>query len=266
MANIRKPFFVVPLSLGTMVASAADSGYPVFNLNRHRAIGLTWKANATGGLWARGRLDAAAAISFCGMISANAQPGTTIRLRLGATQADVDGSSAPYDSGALTFISPAITREDGLYHSHLELSAPVTASWWRIDIGGHTGSFQASQLVLGAKIEPSRYYNFDWQYGVKDLGDLNVSPWGVFDEQPGLIFRTLDFTLGWQTEDEYETSFRPMIEKLGRRGIVFCAFDPEPSTYRQARTFMGVLDKVPFAKGIRKPRTFSQDWSIVSMI
>ncbi|MCW1985612.1 UNVERIFIED_ORG: hypothetical protein M2348_001344 [Sphingomonas sp. R1F5B] len=266
MPTIRKPFFVLPLDLGTVVASAADTGYPVFNLNRHKAIGLTWKANAGGGLWARGVLPAQASIDFCGIIAANAQPGTTYRLRLGVTQADVDGSSAPYDSGALPFINPSIVREDGLYHSHLELPAAQAATYWRIDIAGHTGAFQAANLVLGAKIEPSRYYNFDWEYGVKDLGDLNLTAWGVADETPGLIWRTLSFTLGWQTEAEFEASFRPMQEKLGRRGVVFCAFDPEPTPYRQARTYMGFFDKAPFAKGVRKPRTFTQDFVINSMI
>ncbi|WP_333838791.1 hypothetical protein [Novosphingobium sp.] len=265
MAQIRKPFFVLPLDLGTMVCSAAVAGHPVFNLNRHKAIGLTWQADATEGLWARGALPAPASIDFAAMVSANAQPGTYYRIRLGDTQAQVDGGAAPYDSGPLPFISPAITREDGLYHSHLELPLQ-TARWWRIDVSGHLGTFEASQLVLGQKREPSRFYNFDWEYGVKDLGDLTIGPWGVMDEQPGLIFRTLSFTLAWQSEAEFEGVFRPLIERVGRRGIIYCAFDPEPTAYRQARTFMGVFDKPPFAKGVRKPRTFTQDFVITSMI
>ena len=266
MATIRKPFFVVPLDLGFVVASAADAGYPVFSLNRHKAIGLTWKASATGGLWARGKFSTAQVVDFAAIISANAQAGTTYRLRLGTTQVQVDGTSAPYDSTALPFINPAITREDGLYHSHHELPAPVTALWWRIDIGGHTGGFQASSLVLGKRVEPSHFYNLDFEYGTRDLGGMDFTKYGVLDEDPGVVFRTVDFTLGWQSEDEFEISFRPMIEKLGKRGIVFVAFDPEPTIYRQARTYMGVFDKPPFAKGIRKPRTFTQDYSIVSMI
>lgn len=266
MPTIRKPFFVVPLDLGAIVSSAAYSGFPVFSLNRHKAIGLTWKAAAGGGCWARGILPAQASIDFCSIVSANAQPGTTYRLRLGASQADVDGGSAPYDSGVLPFIDPAIARDDGLYHSHLELPAAQAATFWRIDIGGHTGDFQAANLVLGLKIEPSRFQNFDWEYGAKDLGDINITPWGVADENPGLVWRTISFTLAWVSEAEYEASFRPMIEKLGRRGVVFCAFDPEPTVYRQARTYMGFFDKPPFAKGVRKPRTFTQDFVINSMI
>lgn len=266
MATIRKPFFVRPINLGNFVASAAQSGYPVYHLNRHKAAGLIWQANATGGLWARGVFNATASIDFCAMILANAQPGTTIRVRLGATQADVDGSSAPYDSTPLPFINPSIVRDDGLYHSHLELPSVQTATWWRIDIGGHSGAFQASSLIFGAKIEPTHFYNFDWEYGIRDLGSIDFTRNGVVDEAEGAIWRTIDFTLGWQSEAEFEASFRPMAEALGKRGVVYLCFDPEPTTYRQARTYLGFFDKAPFAKGIRKPRTFSQDYSIVSMI
>ena len=188
-----------------------------------------------------------------------------MRLRLGTTQAEVDGS-APYDSTALAFINPSITRDDALYHSHLELGSVQSYRWWRIDITGHTGDFQAADLVLGKKVEPSRFYNLDFEYGVRDLGDINFSRFGVLDIDPGITMRTIALTLAWQTEAEFEASFRPMIEKLGRRGIVYLCFDPEPTTYRQARTYMGVFDKPPFARGVRKPRTFSQDYALTSFI
>lgn len=149
MPTIRKPFFVIPLALGTIVAGNAQLGNPVFNLNRAKAIGLTWKTAGNTNVWARGNFTAARSIDFMALIAANALPGTLIRLRLGTTQAEVDGV-APYDSTALAFISPSITRTDGLYHSHLELPSVITATWWRIDITGHTGDFEAATLVLGA--------------------------------------------------------------------------------------------------------------------
>ena len=262
---IRKPFFVLPLDLGEMITGNAALGYPVFHLDRRNAIGLTWKTSDNTNVWARGDFGSAKPINFCAMIAANALPGTLIRLRLGTTQAEVDGS-APYDSIAAAFISPSITREDGLYHSHLEIGSVQTYRWWRIDITGHTGAFQAADLILGQKIEPTYFYNYDFEYGIEDLGSMEIGRFGVFNEDPGLIFRTIDFTLAWQSEAEWEASFRPMLEKLGRRGIVYLAFDPEPNTYRQARTYLGIMRKPPFAKGARQNRAFSQDFQIVSMI
>lgn len=268
MTTIRRPIFVVPLDLGTLTAGSAVAGYPASNLNRHNAIGLTWRHNSgvSSSSWVRGQFAAERTIDFCAIISANAQPGTQYRLRLGLSQAEVDGGSAPYDSGVLDFIDPAIEREDRLYHSHLELDAPEDAIWWRIDISGHTGDFQAADVVLGSGITPSHFYDLDFEYGIKDLGGIDFGRWGVFDEEPGVILRQVNFTLAWQSEIEFEESFRPMIEKLGSRGIVYLCFDPEPTVYRQARTFMGVMGKPPYAKGKKKPRNFEQDYEITSFI
>lgn len=262
---IRKPIFIIPHDLGTIATGNAQSGFPVTHLNRHKAIGLVWKTTGNTNVWARGQFSASRAIDFCAIVSANALAGTQFRLRLGTSQAQVDGT-APYDSGALTFISPSITREDARYHSHLEIGTVQNATWWRIDITGHTGDFQASNLVLGRKVEPSRFYNADFEFGVEDLGSAEFGRFGVMNEEPGVILRTATFSLGWQTEAEFEASFRPMMEKLGKRGILYTIFDPEPTTYRQSKTFMGILRKPLFARAMRKPKTYQQDFDILSFI
>lgn len=261
---ILKPIFVIPLNLGTIATGNEIAGKPASNLNRAKAIGLTWKTSDATNVWARGDFASAKAVNFMSLVSANALPGTLIRLRLGDTQAEVDGV-ADYDSAAVAFISPSITREDGLYHSHLEF-ASITKRWWRIDVTGHTGAFEGSTLVLGATITPSRFYNLGFERGIRDLGSIEFSRFGVFDEEEGAIFRTLDFTLGWITEAELEASFRPMVESLGSRGIVYACFDPEATAYRQGKTYLGVMAKPPFAKGTKKPATFAMDFQIVSMI
>lgn len=260
-----KPFFVVPLDLGAISAGNETAGYAAANLNRQKEFGMTWKSAGNANLWVRGNFGSAKPVDFLSLVSANAVAGTQIRLRLGDSQAEVDGT-ADYDSGAVSFINPAITREDGLYHCHLELPAIQTEQWWRIDITGHTGNFQAANLVMGKKLSGARYYNSDYEYGARDLGDLAFSRFGVLDETPGTVLRSVGFTMGWVSEAEFETMFRPLSEKLGRRGIVFVCFDPEATTYRQARTYLGVFDKLPFARGIRKPKTVSMDYLIVSMI
>ena len=261
----RKPIFVLPLDLGTIAAGNTLAGFPASHLNRPNAIGLVWQSEGNSNLWIRGQFATPQSIDCCAVIAANALPGTMIRLRLGTSQEQVDGT-APYDSGPLPFISPLINRSDGLYHSHLELPSVQTGFWWRIDITGHTGNFQAASIVMGQKIEPSRFYNFDFEYGIADLGGMDFGRFGVPDEEPGRILRTIDFTLGWQTEVEWEERFRPMLEKIGVRGFVYLCFDPTAHAYRQAKTFLGVMAKPPYAKGTRKPATFSQDFSIKSVI
>lgn len=417
---VLKPIFIIPLDLGTIATGNQAAGYPATNLNRAKAIGLTWRTTDALNVWARGQFAASRAIDFCSMVSANALPATTIRVRLGDTQGHVDGTAnlipsgeqnafdhanwtktgtvvvtpnvvnapdgnttadqiaglntgnnyiarsmagggtngdpndvdvwvqristagvlelsnpqggsfglyqvdlaalgggwnrlnkqhpavtvvnpfqqsagntglliravsggplsihawgagvwqgqAPFESLYQPFISPAVTRASGLYHSHLEagLTGAYSATWWRIDITGHTGAFEASTLVLGKTITPSRFYNLDFERGIRDLGSLEFSRYGVFDEEEGAIFRTLDFTLGWQTEAEMEASFLPMMEKLATRGVIHVVFDPEATTYRQSKTYLGVMAKPPGARGNKKPATFSQDFQIISMI
>src|SRR5690606_13435071 len=99
-----------------------------------------------------------------------------------------------YDSGTLDFIAPTPSPApaSGYYHSHLELPSAETVSWFRIDISNHSGAFEAATIVLGKKIEPSRFYNWDRELGVEDLGEGKFTPWGVFDEDPGIVLRTLD--------------------------------------------------------------------------
>lgn len=267
MAVIRKPIVIRPLDLGeAIVCGNAVDGHGVSHLRRHKAPGLTWKTSNSTSVWARGDLGTTQSIDFCALVAANALPDTKIRLRLGNTQAEVDGGAAPYDSTALDFISPAVTTEDGLYHSHLELPSIVSARWWRIDITGHTGAFEASNLVLGAQLIPSHFYNPDYEHAGMDLGDIEFTNFGVPDETPGLLWRTIEFTLGWQTEDEYETKWRALAEKTGRRIPIYLVFDPEPTAYRQNRTYMGFFDKPISSRGARKPRNMEQEFKVISYI
>jgi len=261
------PFAVKPLALGAMATGNETAGKLAAYLGETKYIGMTWRSTGASNVWIRGDFGTAQVIDFISLLSANALSGTTIRVRLGDTQAHVDGASSPYDSGVLPFISPSITRPDGLYHSHLQLGTPQTRRWWRIDIGSHTGDFEAAMLIMGQMITPARYYSQGHKFGVEDMGDVKVNRWGVPDETDGLIFRTLEFTLGWMDEAEFETKFRPLTEAIGKRGVALWCFDPAATTYRQARTYFGWLKDAPYATvGTAKPGTVSHDFSILSMI
>ena len=311
--TIRKPFFVVPLGLGTVAAQNSTSGFPVAHLGRPRDIGLVWKT--TGTMWARGDMGSAQSIDFAALIGTNAQAGTSIRLRLGTTQAEVDGT-APYDSGVLPLIyvepsasvsvlnsagasfatglavlnsagssftvSSAVLNSagssftvssgssmlspSGLFHSHLEISALQSARWWRIDISGHSGTFEAMSLVLGTRLAPTYFYNTDFEYGTEPLGTMDFTRLGVADVEPGITLRTMGFSLSWMTRAEWEVSFRPFVERLGKTGVAYLCFDPEANIYRQNNTFLGPMKKWPVARGLVKPGFFTSEWTLNSPI
>lgn len=265
MPAIEKPIFVDPLPLSDVTVSTALDGHPASNVSRLETMGLTWRTTGTGAIWLRGRLDAEQLIDFLSIVAANAQPGTTYRLRLGATKSQVNGVAA-FDSGPLPFISPATSSPDGLYHSFLRLPAPVAASWWRIDITGHVGAFETGGIVLGKAIEPSRFYDKDFERGIEPMGGVEINRFGVPDRSPGITLRTLLFTLSWLNEAEYEDTFRPLAEKIGMSEVLYCCFDPAETAWRQGRTYMGFLGRAPFARGSVKPRTMAMELQIRSLI
>lgn len=260
---IEKPIFVIPAALSGFASGNERTEALALHLGEHRSPGAVWRTNGNANIWARGQFTAAAVVSLCAVLGANAQAGTTIRLRLGTTQAHVDGS-APYDSGAVTFINPAVTRDSGLYHSHQQFT-PIAATWWRIDIAGHSGDFEAMSLVMGEAVQTERYYDRAFEFGVDDLGDLDYSRWGVVSETDGIVMRTLNFKLSWVSEAVFETRFR-RIMALGKRGPVYICFDPEATTYRQDKTYFGRFGQPPFATQGTKARNFIMEFAIKSFI
>lgn len=260
---IKLPICVVPLPLGTITTGNERSNFPASHLDLEQDAGMVWKSNGNGGLYVRGDFGIARNVDFVALMSANATSSTTIRVRLGDTQAEVDGT-ADYDSGALPFISPAITNPSGIYHSHLELPSVQNKQWWRIDIGGHTGDFQASTLVMGQRITPSRYYDQGYGFGIDDLGTLQFGQTGVVNEEYGIILRTLRFRLSWLTEAEWEQTFRPILEGRGQRGFLYWCLDPEPHQYRQNKTYLGPTQKTPSVVASQKAGTYAIEFEVTS--
>lgn len=240
-----KPFFVVPAPLAVVTSGNELAARPASHLGEFFYKGMVWESSGASNLWVLVDLGQTTPIDFVGMLGANAVTGTDIRVRLGATQAEAEGGAALYDSGAVDFISPAITRPDERYHAHLELPSPVSARWVRIDISGHSGDFLASMLVVGEKVEPTHYYEGQWAREVRDLGSVTFSRHGVAGVSEGAKLRGLSFRLAWLTEDEMEETFSPIDERVGKTAPLFLAFDPEATIYRQRRTFFGFMEEQP---------------------
>lgn len=239
----EKPFFVVPRPFAAVTSGNELAARPASHLGEFFYRGMVWESSDATDLWVLVDLGLETMVDFIGMMGANALSGTDIRVRLGTTQAEAEGGAAAYDSGAVDFISPAITREDERYHSHTELGSPVLTRWVRIDISGHTGAFLASMLVVGKKVEPVHYYEGQWAREVRDLGGVTFSRHGVPGVSEGSKLRGISFRLAWLTEDEMEETFSPIDERVGKTAPLFLAFDPEATIYRQRRTFFGFMEE-----------------------
>ncbi len=233
------PFFVRPLPFTVLASGNALGGNPALHLAEFQYVGMTWRSNGTSpALTVDIDFGSAQTIDFVGVLAANALPGTTFRIAMGASLANVQGATPTYDSTALTFIAPAVTGR-ALYNSHFELPAAQTYRYMRVTIAGHTGDFEAAFLVAGQKVQPARYYEPEWEVGPADLGTISLNRNSVPDIARGTILRNKSFTLGWLTEAEHETKFAPLAQAVGKIEPVFVCFDPEATTYRQGRTYFG---------------------------
>ena len=159
------PFFVKPLNLTSTFYAVGNerASNPMYNLGEFQYAGMTWRSNGNANLYVYIDFGAAQPIDFVGMLGANAQSGTTFRVAGDPTLAGLSAAPA-YDSTPLPFIAPSVGNR-ALYNSHLSLSSPQTYRFWLIQVGGHTGDFEAAFLVMGQKFQPVRYYEPEWEAG-----------------------------------------------------------------------------------------------------
>lgn len=261
---IEKPIFCRPVPLGSIATGNERAEAPAAHLGLYGSPGLVWRTNGSSNAWARGQMPALTAINMASVVAANAQAGTTIRLRLGTSQAQVDGGSAPYDSGVVTFISPAETVEGGRYHSYQRFTS-VDATWWRLDISGHTGDFEAMGLILGTAAQTTRFYDRGWELSPIDLGDFDLSRFGVAMETDGIVMRAVSFKLSWVSEAEFKASFENIM-RATKREPIWLLFNPEAISGRQSQFYFGRFGQAPFAQNSRKPGTFAMEFAMQSMI
>lgn len=265
---IQKPFVVVPHPLGTVTSANQRTNRPASHLGLFKEPGMIWETNGTSSITVLCDLGSAKEIDFIALIGTNAASGSTARIRLGDTQAEVEGVSADYDSGDQVIRTPALTREDGVYHWHWEIPSLFTKRWAFITIG-HTGSdFKAMALVMGKRVQFADFYNqTGFGFGMEDMAESSMGRYGVMEELDGIKLRTLSMEFGWMSESDRATKFQPLRDKLGSSGYALWCFDPEATDQRQDKTYFGrLLKPVAF-----KPSTFLQNrwqsqWEIVSII
>lgn len=264
---IQKPFAVMPLPLTNISTGNQRSNRPASHLGLPQYPGMVWQSNGNGSLFVRGQFNGATGrVNFASLMGTNAQAGTWWRVKIGTSQGDVDSATPSYDSGALPIITPARTRDDGRYHSHLEIPAVQSGTWWRIDVGNHTGDFLASALILGEKRTPARFYNRDRELGYEDLGALDIGRNGVVAETPGVVLKTMLFRLGWTTEEEWFSLWSPLVATKGKRQLIYFCFDPEATVRRQDKSLVGYLARDLFMRGGTAPQTNEVDFQFRGLL
>lgn len=265
--TIQKPFAVIPHALGTIATGNEKANYPAAHVGQFEDAGMVWESAGNTNVFIRGDFGSPRDIDFIALLGTNATASTTFSLRLGDTQAHVDGI-APYDSSAQLIRNPAITRDDGVYHSHFDLPSMQTRRWWRIDINSHTGDFRCMAVVMGFKRQFTSFYNrLGFEFGQEDMGSVEFGRYGVAAREGGIKMRTLAMEFGWLSDSDRHNKFQPLRDAIGTTGMALWCFDPDPTVQRQDKTYFGWLRKPAFFK----PSSFKQDlfgaqFDIISII
>ena len=245
---LQKPFAVYPLDLGTITTGDELSNRPAAHLKEFKHAGMIWETALASSIWVRCDLGSAKDIDFVALLGTNATETTRIRIRLGDSQAEVDGT-ADYDSGYIAIRTPAITREDGKYHSFHRLPSLQTKRWIRIDADLHTDGFSAMALVVGKALDFSNFYSpLNTSFGQEDYGELSFDRFGVVDDVPGNKMRILEMDFGWMADADRANKFQPLRDKIGTTGMAYWCFDPDATVQRQDKQYFGHMLRPAFFK------------------
>jgi hypothetical protein len=262
MAGI--PFFVLPLPFTVNSAGNQGANQPASNLAEFQFAGMVWATTSTANCYVIIDLGAVQVIDFVGLLQMNAVSSDTYRVTADAVLANVTGGTPSYDSGALAFIAPAVTGFAG-YNSHLEITTPISVRYLKFLVTTTTAVLLSRFLIAGKKVQPSRYYEPEWQSAPDDQATISIGRQGVPDIAPGRMLRRSAFTLSWLTEGEMESQVYPLLLAAGRTQPVFCCFDPAATAYRQNRTYFGWMTDT--SKPTRKAfNRFEKSFEILSMI
>jgi hypothetical protein len=258
-----KPFFVRPLPFTINLAGNERAANPAAHLAEFQFPAMTWRTDGTLGSFVVIDLGSATTVDFVALLATNAGSSTTMRVSMDNNAATVGGGSAAYIQGAALINDPA-TSGRATYHGFYPLTSAQTYRYMAVFIESFSGDFEASTLVVGRKVTSAKYYETQWEAGPLDLSTVTENRNGIPDIAGGMMMRQLSFNLGWMTEAEFETSISPLLLACGKTEPVYCCFDPEPTTYRQNRTYFGRLSESRTVKqGFNR---FQREFTIRSFI
>lgn len=182
--SIEKPFAVYPEALTVSGTGSELSNRPAVHLSKFKDAGMRWETSGAGSIWARGTFGGSAKeINFMSLLGTNATVSTRVRLRLGASQTDVDSAtgkavvtSATYtSSGQLGGYGAALNSNGaGLRDGDLGVSTATSTfsdsstagHWVQIDLG----SSQSLSEVSIAGSQFATYLNGGVIEGATTLG------------------------------------------------------------------------------------------------
>lgn len=119
----------------------------------------------------------------------------------------------------------------------------VTARYVQLNFNAPSSgqSVAVSRIVVGKRFRPAIGFEYGAQFGVRDLGSLDVSARGVLLRRRGQKLRTVALSFSSLTKVEAEWNSIRMLEQIGNTECIALCTDPSDDYQLQNRCYYGPL-------------------------
>lgn len=237
-----------PWPMVAVTASSTASGYSADNVaigDKADMIGLVWRSAA--GASSRslvidlGENRAVDSLVLLGLLGAQASWDWSIDL---ATQAQGAFTGAFWAGSSEDLLAGSEMPVNGLGRAlwQAPAGAPAVARYVRINFTGlASAAVEVARVIVAAKIQLDRNFQFGAAFGVRPLGSAEFSIRGVLLRRRGKKLRGVGISFGAVHRDEVEAKVQPLLERVGNDSLVAIVTDPSPDAQRQNRIYAGFL-------------------------
>lgn len=237
---------VEPLDMPAVTASATAPGHdPAYVGNIY--MGVVWKSPegaATRSLVVDLGADVAFdTIALFGLTGATPDWTLTVEAAAAAQGSGFPGGSwtgapVPLLAGEAM---PTSGRGKALWLAP-EVSPPPASRYIRLTFGDLSdAAVTVARVVVGARIQFHRNFQFGAAFGVRDLGSFEFSARGVPLPREAEKLRSMGISFPHVHRDEVEAIVHPLLERIGNTKVVCVVTDPDPHEQRQNRMYFGPL-------------------------
>lgn len=242
-----------------ITASSEDANFPVANLLKPQG-GIFWKTLVDSGVFFRVNIGTGQSVDMVSLLYTNFTSAATWRVRLGDSQAEVDGGAADIDSGTITAWAQTDMSKWDFAHSIFRAGSASTNSWLRVDLNDAAnpdGFLTVGRLMAGASYEPT--INFQYGGGIgyvsQPLRDRSIA--NVLYVEERQAFQTASLTFDHIPEDEFWPNMQTIFRLHGNHKPIQLVMDIGDNANRADKAIYGVIERIGTSQltSVRRVRT-----------
>lgn len=240
-----KSFIVKPLPFTVIAGSNTAAGYDAANIGNDY-MGVVWKTT-TGSPYQYFDLDLGADsamdfIALLGMTGALTSWQFQVLVATSA-QGPTFGTYVYASGGTDPLLAGSAPLPSGRGIGYFPFPSPVTGRYVRVFVLNiSSAAVTVGRAIVGTRIIPAREFSFGAAFGVRDLGNFELSARGVpLWRRNKTKLRTLGISYGNAYKDEVEQVLLPLAGEIGNELPVFVCTDGTADTQRQRRCYYGPL-------------------------